>query len=54
MTIAVMDYSVGCIFMHHTNDSIEDIDNYVYEELGYKYDEIQYMVSEDNISVVYE
>ena len=49
MILAVLDYQLGCIdIIRNIPENIEEIENFVYNELDYKDSEISWILLEDD------
>ena len=46
MECAILNYGVGSVDLVTVSDDIDDIEVYLYDVLGYREDEIEFMVKE--------
>ncbi len=51
MECAILNYGVGSVDLVAVPDSIDDVEVYLYDVLGYREDEIEFMIKEGRIDI---
>lgn len=51
MECAILNYGVGSVDLVTVPDSIDDVEVYLYNVLGYREDEIEFMIKEGRIDI---
>ena len=51
MEYAILKYGVGSVDLVTVPDDIDDVEVYLYDVLGYREDEIEFMIKEGKINV---
>ncbi len=52
MECAILNYSVGSVDLVTVPDDINDIEVYLCDVLGYREDEIEFMIKESKINII--
>lgn len=51
MECAILNYGVGSVDLVTVSDDIDDVEVYLYDVLGYREDEIEFMIKEGRIDI---
>lgn len=51
MECVILNYGVGSVDLVTVPDNIDDVEVYLYDVLGYREDEIEFMIKEGKINV---
>lgn len=52
MECAILNYGVGSVDLVTVSDDIDDVEVYLYDVLGYREDEVEFMIKEGKINVI--
>ena len=52
MECAILNYGVGSVDLVTVPDDIDDVEVYLYDVLGYREDEIEFMIKESKINII--
>ena len=52
MECAILKYGVGSVDLVTVPDDIDDVEVYLYDVLGYREDEIEFMIKESKINII--
>ena len=51
MECAILNYCIGSVDLVTVPDDIDDVEVYLYDVLGYREDEIEFMIKEGKINI---
>ena len=49
---AILNYGMGSVDLVTVPDDIDDVEVYLYDVLGYREDEIEFMIKESKINII--
>ena len=52
MECAILNYGIGSVDLVTVPDDIDDVEVYLYDVLGYREDEIEFMIKESKINII--
>ena len=52
MECAILNYGIGSVDLVTVPDDIDDVEVYLYYVLGYREDEIEFMIKESKINII--